>query len=129
MAELSDFECAVIAKLLAGDHPVLIRLREQAEMARVRSREMTGHGFYVYFELPLDVEPLPGSGADFEIGDVVAIIEGLKHDAGFQLFVRRGLLDFLDGYAFVGSWPGKVGRYELRYVREPRGLSLPDVPS
>lgn len=49
-----------------------------------------------------------------EIGDVIAVVDGLKHYAGFQLFVRGGLLDFLDGYAFVGSWPERIHRYDLR---------------
>lgn len=105
MEGLTDFERAVMDKLLAGDHPTLVRLRQQAERASVKSREMTGHGIFVNFELPPDVPRLPAFAANFEVADVIAVIRGLKHDAGFALFVRDGRLNFLDGYAFIGDWP------------------------
>lgn len=127
MEGLDDFERAVIDKLLSGNHPTLVRLREQAERASVKSRELTGAGFWIDLELPLDVPPLVTFRSDFEVGDVIAIIDGLENDAGFQLFVRRGRLDFFEGYAFAGSWPKRIRRYELKCVREPRELQLPEI--
>lgn len=127
MEGLSDLERAVVDKLLTGDHPTLVCLREQAERASVRSRKLTGAGFYIDFELPPDVPSLVTSRQDFEVGDVYAIIDGLEGDAGFQLFIRRGRLDFFEGYAFAASWPRRIRGYDLRYVREPRELDLPDA--
>jgi len=87
---LDAFENAVLAKLLAGGHPVLAVLRSQAESARLASREYTGAGFYCTFAVPPDA-PL-ARVRDFEFGDVEARIDGLKYGAGFVIFVSAGRL-------------------------------------
>lgn len=102
---LNDLEQAVLDKLLDGDHPVLMALREQAARARVSSHECTGAGFFCSFEVSADVSPLRGS-ADFELGDVDASVDGLEHGAGFLLFVRGGRLAALEGYSYEEPWRG-----------------------
>jgi hypothetical protein len=70
-------EQAVLAKLLAGDHPVLAALREQAKSAQITSREFTGTGFYCSFQVPSRLSPeIPQQ--DFEIGDVNAESAGVE---------------------------------------------------
>jgi hypothetical protein len=39
------------------------------------------------------------------IQDVAADIHGLDHGAGFMLFIRDGVLSFLEGVASTGDWP------------------------
>lgn len=125
MEGLNNFENAVLAKLLAGDHPVLAALRSQAERARLVLRKYTGVGFYCDFALPPDVPPLE-KHLDFHFGDVNAKIAGLKHGAGFVLFVRDGRLNMLEGYSYDEPWPEALGDFELSYQNEPRDLSLPN---
>ncbi|MEX1107579.1 MAG: hypothetical protein WEC00_01590 [Dongiaceae bacterium] len=116
----------MLAKLLAGDHPFLAALRSQAEKARLISRNYTGAGFYCTFSVPPDVPSL-AQCLDFQLGDVNAMIGGLKHGAGFVVFVRGGRLDTLEGYSYEESWPDVLGDYELSYQSEPRDLELPNV--
>ena len=85
MEGLNNFEKAVLAKLFAGDHPLLAALRCQAEKARLVSRNYTGAGFYCAVAVPSHLPPLPH--LDFQFGDVNAKISGLKHGAGFVVFV------------------------------------------
>jgi len=125
MEGLNNFENAVLAKLLAGDPPLLAALRSQAEKARLVSRDYTGAGFYCTFAVPSDVPPLPH--LDFQFGAVNAKIGGLKHGAGFVVFVRNGRLDTLEGYSYDESWPDVVADFELSYQSEPRNLELPKV--
>jgi len=124
MEGLNKFERAVLAKLLAGDHPLLAELRSQAERARLASREYTGAGFYCTFETPPDV-PLLKQHQDFHFGDVDAKIDGLKHGAGFVVFVRGGRLDTLEGYCYDEPWPEVIGDFELSYQSKPRDPQLP----
>lgn len=121
MDALNEFEQQVLDKLLAGDHPVLVALRAQAERARVSRREYTGVGFFCDFDLPSDVAPLP-TRSDFRVGDVNASLDGLQHGAGFLLFVLNGRLAMLEGYAYEEPWPKEVRNLELTYQREPREL-------
>lgn len=123
MEGLNNFETAVLAKLLAGDHPVLAALRSQVERARLVSRDYTGAGFYCTFAVPADVPPL-SQHLDFQFGDVNAKINGLEHGAGFVVFVRGGRLDTLEGYSYDESWPDVLGDFELTYQSEPRNLVL-----
>lgn len=52
MDDLDQFEQAVLEKLLAGNHPALAVLRAQAQAARLASREYTGAGFFLSFDIP-----------------------------------------------------------------------------
>jgi hypothetical protein len=125
MEGLSDFEQAVLDKLLAGDHPAIVILREQARVAAVASREYTGAGFFVSFEVPPNATSLPQK--KLRIGDVNAEIDGLQHGAGFVLFVRDGHLAELEGYSYDEPWPNEIHRFKLSYQRDPRELEIPDA--
>lgn len=121
MEGLNEFERQILDKLLAGDHPVLVALRAQAERARISRREYTGVGFFCDFDVPSDAGPLP-TRSDFHVGDVNASLDGLKHGAGFVLFVRNGCLAMLEGYTYEEPWPQEVRNLKLTYQREPREL-------
>lgn len=117
MIGLTDFEQAVLQKLLSGNHPVLETLRQQMEHARLASRENTGVGFYCDFEIP---ETAPTVSRDLQLGDVHAEIEGLDRGAGFVLFVSDGRVKTLEGYTYDEPWPETVGVYTLRYSSPSR---------
>jgi hypothetical protein len=123
MEGLTEFEQAVLDKLLAGDHPVLVILRAQAEEAHVASREYTGAGFFCSFEVPSGT-PLVERHLDFHFGDVQAAVDGLEYGAGFVLFVRGGRLDTLEGYSYEEPWPNEIRNFSLRYQKEPRELQF-----
>lgn len=124
MEALSNFEQAVLDKLLAGDHPVLAVLRAQAQRARLASREYTGAGFYLSFEVPPDAPAL--AMQDFHFGDVNAAVDGLQYGAGFVVFVRSGRLETLEGYSYEEPWPKEIGSFTLSYQHEPRDLKIPE---
>lgn len=124
MEDLSDFERAVLDKLLAGEHPALVTLREQARGARVVSREYTGVGFFITFDLAPDAPRLRQD--KFHFGDVNAQVDGLEHGAGFVLFVQGGALSLLEGYTYAEDWPGEIGEFQLTYQHSPRMIEIPD---
>jgi hypothetical protein len=123
MEALNEFEQALLEKLLAGDHPVLAVLRAQVQAARVASREYTGSGFYLSFDIPPEAPALRKES--FQFGDVNAAIDGLQHGAGFVVFVRGGRLDMLEGYSYDEPWPTEIRGFRLTYQREPRALDIP----
>lgn len=124
MKDLNEFEREVLTKLLAGDHPVLDVLRAQAQAACLASREYTGAGFFLSFDVPPDAPLL--ATKDFQFGDVNAFVDGLQYGAGFVLFIRGGRLDTLEGYSYEEHWPKEIHEFKLSYQHEPRQLSLPD---
>lgn len=123
MEALTQFERAVLEKLLAGDRPVLAVLRAQAQAARLASREYTGAGFYLSFDVPPEAPALPSQ--NFHFGDVNATVDGLQHGAGFVVFVRGGRLEMLEGYSYDEPWPKEIHAFKLTYQREPRDLDVP----
>jgi len=102
--------------LLEGEHAALATLREQFTVARVTFREMTGVGFFTRFVLPSGV-PVLSPPTSFAFGDVYAELEGLRHGAGFVLFVEQGRLYMLEGYSFDEPWPDSVGSFRLCYTK------------
>jgi hypothetical protein len=119
MSELTGLELDVIRMLLDGDDSVLEILREQLKIATVSERKMTGVGFYANFSIP-STAPRVLERSSFEFGDVVAQIEGVKHGAGFTLFVRDGFLNFLEGYTYDEPWPERIATYTVSYINGQR---------
>jgi hypothetical protein len=122
MNEMTDFERAVLLKLLAGKLPLLEQLRSQIPLCRVTSREMTRSGFY----LDLDVGQVPVNlDLTVRFGDVSANIEGLKYGAGFVLFVDHGCLTMLEGFSYEEPWPDTITAFQLSYhAGEERDLAV-----
>jgi hypothetical protein len=107
-------EKEVMKLLLDGADPALAVLRQQLEYIKVAKRENTGVGFYTKFTIQ-ERAPRLGEGKSFKFGDVVAEIEGLKHGAGFLLFITDGALDELEGYCYDEAWPKEVIGFKLAY--------------
>jgi hypothetical protein len=121
---LTPFETAVLAKLLAGDHPTLAIFREQLTRAGVRSRTSSGAGFFLTFDVPADSPVAPVRSGRIHFGDVAATFEPLKHGAGFVVFVRDGRLETLEGYSYDEPWLKEPERFELAYTDKDRSAVL-----
>ena len=114
MNTLSALEKAVLEKLLSGETEWYRILQKQISALRVTERKMTGVGFFTRCSIPDDVSKLPDR-ARFQIGDVSADINGLKHGAGFVLFIEDGQIDTLEGYTYDEPWPQEVRSFHLYY--------------
>lgn len=112
----------LVPQLLAGDHPALALLNEQYKAARVESVELTGHGFYVNFEVPADA--LRVTPADFAGGSASIELAGASVSAGCVLFVRGGRLAFFEGYTYDGEWPEHA---TVTAVKDVVPLTLPEA--
>lgn len=115
---LGKLERQVIHHLLLGKNDILAVLRAQFEAATVKSKEYSGAGFFIYFEIPKEA-PRLSSAYSFEINDVAARIAGLQNGAGFTLFIKNGIINMLEGYVFGEElWPKSVGDYELYHTNK-----------
>ncbi|MCI0184656.1 hypothetical protein [Sulfoacidibacillus ferrooxidans] len=102
-------------KLLDGDDETLAKLRKQFGASAVRSRDLTGAGFYTHFELNDESLRLVGRPS-FHFGDVIANKGDGDDLLGFVLFVKDGFLDYLEGYTFgIEQWPEDLANYHLTY--------------
>ena len=124
MKDLTNLEQAVLDRLLDGDNKVLTILREQTRQARVVKRKYTGAGFYCEFEVGGDT---PVVQRDYQLGDVQAVISGLKHGAGFVLFVRGGRISMLEGYTYDEPWPDQICDFTLKYSDAERAAELANL--
>jgi hypothetical protein len=114
METLNPLEKAVLEKLLSGESERYRILQKQICALRITERKMTGVGFFTDFSLPDDVPKLPDE-ASFHISDVAADINGLKHGAGFVLFVKQGVVYMLEGFTYDEPWPQDIHGFHLYY--------------
>lgn len=121
MSELNEFEIQLMLMLLNGEDDVLRILREQLTNCEVCSRKMTGTGFFSTFRVDDKIESLP-SNKSFKFGDVHAEVPGLKHGAGFLLYIDKGRLDMLEGYTYDEGWPKDITKFQLSYIDGKRDL-------
>ena len=113
MIDLTNFEYAVLTKLLDGKHRFLALLRDQLASCRVSRREFTGAGFYTHLHVD---NSLALGDIQLRFGDVVAEINEMPHGAGFVLYIKNGRLSLLEGYGYDDPWPIKITTYTLRYI-------------
>jgi hypothetical protein len=115
--DVEQLEQQIMRMLLGGDDPVLITLRSQLEVAKRKAREMSGVGFFARFDVPGEAPRLPGNPS-IRFGDVIAEMEGLRHGAGFVLFIDNGVLAMLEGFTYDEPWPQDISTYKLKYAGE-----------
>jgi hypothetical protein len=114
METLNPLEKAVLEKLLSGESETYRILQKQYSSSRVASRKMTGVGFFTRLSLPEDAPKLPDE-ASFHISDVAADINGLKHGAGFVLFIEDGRIETLEGFTYDEPWTQDFHGFRLYY--------------
>jgi hypothetical protein len=117
MDDLTTLERQVMDMLLFGEFEALAVLRQQLATSRIVDREMTGVGFFARFSV-LDDSPLLQDRRQIVLDDVCAEIVGVKHGAGFLLFINDGKLNILEGFTYDEPWPNEVGRFALKYVND-----------
>src|SRR4051812_21951318 len=101
---LTPLEKAVMDMLLDKRGEPFDTIRQQLSYATITERSFTGVGFFTDFAISPDA-PVRRDLADATIGDVGAEFPGLRHGAGFLLFIRGGVLSMLEGYTYDESWP------------------------
>jgi hypothetical protein len=115
MTTPNELEQQLAQGLLHGDHPTLAALRAQWNLADVKSREFSSGGFFTNFAIPATAPNL-GQNINFEIGDVNGEMSGVA--CGFLLFVRGGLIDFLECHVWgVEPLPTNLVIDRLYFVR------------
>jgi hypothetical protein len=116
MTELTHLEKTVVQMLLEGEDAALALLRTQFANASVRSRKMTGVGFFSEFALPENTVRIPGEPS-FKIGDVNGTAANVKHGLGFLLYIADGALKALEGYTYDEPWPKEIENLKLSYTK------------
>jgi hypothetical protein len=112
MRDLNNLEKAVLEQMLqqAPDN-VFPLLKEQLDAVSVISRENTGAGFYVRFEIKAVSKPIEAKVID----GVSADIEGFDQPMLFLLFLKDGVVRTLEGAAIDDSTVD-VDFSEVRFV-------------
>jgi hypothetical protein len=129
MTQITPLENEVLEWLLAGEDPVLDALRQQFAVSTIKSRESTGVGWYINFDVPDSQKRLYEIlvvKQDFCFGDVdvgLEVNDGLQ-EVGFLLWVKDGYLDYLEAYTYgFETWPEEIKAFHLRYLGDQRDLS------
>ena len=126
-SELTALEREVIATILRPNHPVFDALRAQFATCRVKDRELTGVGFFTRLLVSLEAARAPVTGPRLTFGGVAADLEGVRHGAGFVLFVEDGRLDFLEGFTYDEPWPQTVGHFAVSALTPQAGAGQSDL--
>jgi hypothetical protein len=112
-ADLTPLESAVLDKLLAQTGEPFDTIRAQLSHASVSSRKFTGVGFFTHFAIGSDAavrRDLPSA----ELSGVGAEVAGLSDGAGFLLFIRDGVVSFLEGYTYGDAvWPETITEFSV----------------
>ena len=107
MIDFALFEKEVMQRILAELPQYEAKLLCQYKHASVTERVFTGHGFYTHYDAIPPRYSL-GEQLNLELGDLHATLNGMEHGVGFCVFVRRGIITCLEGYAYDEPWPESI---------------------
>lgn len=110
--KLTELEKAVLEMTLDKPGEPYETIRQQLAHARITARELTGVGFMTSLEVPAD-SPARRDLPDMHLGDVGAELPGVKHGAGFVLFIENGVVCQLEGFTYDDPWPDDVDIFSL----------------
>ncbi len=116
MDALRPHETLVLQALLAGDHPTLSRLREQATDLVVKGRKYSIVGEYV--DLAVASRHSVAEPPNIILGDLDVEVEGIQHGVTTLLYVIDGKLDFIEFATAADTWPENPVVTGIRYFRE-----------
>jgi hypothetical protein len=107
MEPLSQVESAIIRSLVirqyGADSPFLAQLSEVVSTVR----QVTGKGYYLDLILSDTITPVDKANGDASDG-YPTLLDKPRDMVGFTLFIRDGVLSWLEGYTFGGdSWPAE----------------------
>lgn len=129
MDPLRTHERLSLEMLLAGPERPLASLRAQASSAAVRRRTYSSFGEYVDLDVPSTSERAsPGA---LVLGDIELNVTGVSHSVTVLLYVKDGLLDFIEFSTIEGDWPEQPSVESAHYLREiptgPQSFALEPV--
>ena len=112
--KFEDFERDVMEKIFDGAPEISDILKAQYACAKVVSREFTGAGFFTNFEVT-DKNLKLMDDTRYPLACLAPNFDGLEYGAGFILFIKDGVLSFLEGYTYCGDkpWPTEITGYTL----------------
>lgn len=73
---------------------------------------MTGVGFFA--DLVVDPTAPLATPSSQSLSGVIADVKGVRHGAGFVLFVRDGRLVTLEGFTCDEPWPDDVAEFRVQ---------------
>lgn len=112
--DLPMIERQAIDMLLDGEASDLLR-RQLSVVSQVHRTE-TGAGVYVVFEFDGEIEAMHGKPS-FHIADVFATSPTCD-EVGFILFVKEGLIEYMEAYVHADIYPAYEG-CEFALCRQP----------
>jgi hypothetical protein len=118
-------ENQIINSILKGNDPILETLREQYKLSEVILREYTGVGFYIQFkvsESPPNVKP-----NSFVIQDIHLEVKGTENGASAMLFIKNGVIDFLEIIATTGNLPEEFEGESIYYFKRKKANSFQEL--
>ena len=109
----TEFEQAIIAALCTAPGSISEKLIAQANHINVEKRESSDQGFFTYFSLEYPDENKLGL-ANFTLGDVEIICNGIRNAIGVVLIIRDGVIFCLEGYTLLADhWPSEYIDIEI----------------
>ena len=118
-------ENQIINAILEGNDPILETLREQYKSSKVVSREYTGVGSFTQFEVS-DLAPhVKPKG--FVISDIHLEVKGTENGVSAMLFIKNGVIDFLEIITTTGNLPEDFVIESIYYFKRKENNSFQNL--
>jgi len=123
--KMAIWETKVLSRLLSGKHDLLNHLRKQLANSTITCRRGSKQSSRVYFRVPETSQVREKLHITARICDVFATVPEEDIEVDCCLYVRRGIIRYLELYSYQGSMPNDNSKVQIWYLREkPPGSGL-----
>ncbi len=111
MEDLNEMEIELLKSIIDENKERYPYLSLHFEMLKVKTREYTGVGSYIYFQYPASKILTKDTSLSSQKS---LTIEGLEHELSYELNLTNGKMDFLEIVTNgKEEWDGSAGNFRL----------------
>jgi hypothetical protein len=120
--ELTSLECAIINEIVRYNEKWYPFIRSHIPLLKVKSREYTGVGVYIYFEYITERVEIPICNVDSLIlsSDQTLEIDTLSYGLNYELNLSKNRFDFLELVTNGENWDGKYNAF--KFIKIPENI-------
>jgi len=115
MEKLNSFEKAILEEVISFNEKEYPHFREHLKYIRVKSREFTGVGEYIYLSY---LPSTPGNifleyDDTYLCSDNYLYIQGIKYPVTYAPSVSKGKIDMIEVVTIAENWDGTVTSFKF----------------
>ena len=105
--KFDEFEKIIITDIIEQYPQYKQKLQAQLEKIAVQKREFSTYGFSTHYAV-IALEEALENDENLQLGKCQWNINGLRYGSDYILWIKNGLISYLEGFSYNEPWPDEI---------------------